>query len=193
MSELMNLPEIRQMTIDVFEGRPVRGVTYFNTQIAGPGVTDMYDHEPDTQPLMSAGYWPGGAVNDKLYIVTFFERDGDPPMDENGERILLRELIMGASIPKDAQERYDRHVRTNPIVGRVTEALGTLLVPSVIQDCINRGIPLAYLVVQKVAASTIIEPGLRIASLSYPFSIPPKTALANLKSALRRTIQEEQL
>ena len=180
---------LRNFTDRLFRDEVIGGIPYANSVVSGPGVNDTFDPEVVFEPRIAAGYWPGDGLEGHSYAATALAEL--PGINPDDERIALRRLILGAYIGEAALARYQYFVSTNPLVEKLKETTGGLLVPTMLDLCATKNIPFAFLVSGPTGESTKRPAGDKTACIFYPLGISPKTALANLRQSVLRAQQNE--
>lgn len=158
----------------------INGLEYNNTLVSGPGITDVFDPNVKTLPLLVASYWPGGVADTTHnYIVHAEDADSSNQERLNNQRF-IQELLLGATIGEAAMERL-RASGAEDYQQEASRALGPMLVPGLLDVCAHFDAPYSMLMVGEVAESTIIEPGERVGLLYFLGAAPVKNALSRLR------------
>jgi hypothetical protein len=167
-----------------------RGIGYLNSLISGPGVEDRLDPDVLMEPAQYTAYWPGGNLDGQQYA-SIDVRDAS---DEEAVEIrsFLRTLILAGSIGEAALSRWLANVDSfPPEVQQTRKDAGPLLTATVQTLCQFTNAPYAVLVTGKVSESSVIPVGSTLGVLHYPGLISPKSALASLRSALKRAMADD--
>lgn len=180
---------LRNFTDRLFRGEAIGGIRYANSVVSGPGVNDTFDPEVVFEPRIAAGYWPGDGLEGHSYAATALAEL--PGINPDDERIALRKLILGAYIGEAALARYQYFVSTNPLIEKLKQTTGGLLVPTMLELCSTQRIPFTFMVSASVVKSEVIPIGDTAAHIYYPVGISPKTALANIRQSVLQAQQNE--
>lgn len=167
----------------------VNGVSYNNLFLNGEGVKATYDPNVHADPILAAGYWPGGIdAEGHPYVACIV--NGHSELNAHDERIFMRDLILSAELDPAALQRHEKRLSEEE---RIIERAGSLAVAGVIALCRGKQAPLSYVIVSKVLKSDRIDIGERVATLYYPMGLPPRVSLKKLRRQVEDAIAEETL
>lgn len=165
----------------------VNGMNYGSLLLKGEGIDSTYDPDVKVNPLLVAGYWPGGIDTDGHKYLAHSVNDHNE-LNMHDEQHFIRNLLSRAVVDPAALERHRQ--RTNEQMQLIQQA-NALGVAAVQAACILKQTPFSYVMISKVMESQQIEAGQRVAALYYPLGLSPEVSLDAIRGQVEQTIAEE--
>lgn len=192
MSARSEYPEVdpytTQLVHEITSTGVGNGIPYTNILLTneGMGLATGYDPDADLNTTHLAMHWPHGSPDGHRYE-NLILGEHHAGWAESISRV--REIILGASVGSVAL------MRTHPITELTRELTKTMSggsgVGAAMDLCGLANVPLGVVQIATVEHSTAMPEGATVGALWHPMLVHPKPVLAQMKQAIRRTIQEE--